>query len=450
MMNRMIKLRRGLDIPLAGEALDSVADMRTSVDEVALCPDHFPGFVPRLLVKEGDYVSIGTPLMVDKRGGTTIVSTVSGTVSGVDRGERRKLESVRVKSDGKATPLPFGPISIEDADADAVVDLMCRSGIAALVRQRPYDIVPVVSQKPRDIFISAFSTMPLAADSSIVLRGMENDFCAGVRALSKIAPVRVGISPRQSKTAFASIDSAEVNVFNGPNPAGNVGVQIANTYPIGKGDVVWTLGYWAVAVLGRLATTGVLDFSRRIALAGTEVEQPGYVETIAGASIHAIVGGRLRREEHVRIISGNPLVGEVVGMLGWLSPMSGEITAIAEGDDVSEVLGWMRPRLSQFSASHAYFSRFFPHRRYALDSRIKGGERHMIMSGEYDRVMPMHIYAGYLIKAIIAKDIDRMEQLGIYEVAPEDFAVAEFVDSSKLELQRIVREGLDMMRGELE
>lgn len=449
-MNRTIKLRRGLVIPIAGEASDCVVDIRSNVDEVALCPADFPGFVPRLLVREGDLVSIGTPLMEDKRGGALIVSTVSGAVKSVERGERRKLISVRVKSDDRGSALPFSPIHIEDADAEAVVDLMRRSGIASMIRQRPYDIVPVVSQTPRDIFISAFSTMPLAADSSIVLRGREDDFRAGVQALSRIAPVRVGISPRQAEGPLASIDAAEVNVFSGPNPAGNVGVQIANTYPVNKGDVVWTLGYWAVAVLGRLATTGVLDFSRCIALAGPEIEAPGYALVTPGAAIFSLVSGRLAREEHVRIISGNPLVGEPVGLSDWLSPMSGEVTAIAEGDDVSEVLGWIRPRLAQFSASRAYFSHFFPHRRYVPDARIKGGERHMIMSGEYDRVMPMHIYAGYLIKAIIAKDIDRMEQLGIYEVAPEDFAVAEFVDSSKLELQRIVREGLDMMRKELE
>lgn len=228
-----------------------------------------------------------------------------------------------------------------------------------------------------------------------------------------------------------------------------MGVQINNVKPVNKGEIVWTISPEAVAVLGKLLTTGALDFIRRIAVAGSEVIDPQYCDTVAGASLKSLIEGKLKSTEHVRIINGNPLVGTPVAEDGFLSAFATEVTAIPEGDDKHEVLGWISPRTKEFSANRSYLSWLLSKRKYNPDARIKGGERHIIMSGEYDKVFPMDIYAGYLVKAIIAKDIDRMEELGIYEVAPEDFAVAEFVDSSKLELQKIVREGLDFLRKEL-
>ena len=323
-----------------------------------------------------------------------------------------------------------------------------KSGISAYIRQRPYDIVPNTNEAPRDIFISLFNSMPLAADCNIVLRGREENFKAGVKALAKIAPVHVGIAENQIEK-FGNIDDAEVNVFVGPNPAGNVGVQINNVKPINKGETVWTISPEMVAVLGKLISTGKLDFTRRIAVAGAEVSTPQYYDTIAGVNLKYLLAGKLNKTEHVRIINGNPLVGVKSSVDGFLSAFATEVTAIPEGDDVDELLGWISPRVKEYSVSRSYLSWLFPKRKYNIDARIKGGERHIIMSGEYDRVFPMDIYAGYLVKAIIARDIDKMEELGIYEVAPEDFAVAEFVDSSKLELQKIVREGLDYLRKEL-
>lgn len=448
-MNKTIKLHKGLDIPIAGEAADNVTEIKKGIGTIAVCPPDFTGFVPRVAVCEGDVVEVGTPVFSDKRNGAQcIVSPVSGKVVGVERGERRRLLSVRIESDDDFRAKDFGKTDLGEADGKAVVSLMERAGISAFIRQRPYDIVADTSVKPRDIFVSLFSSMPLAADYDIVLRGREDDFRTGIKALSKVASVYVGISPGQADR-FAEIDGAEVNVFDGPNPAGNVGVQINHVKPVNKGEVVWTLNAGTVAILGKLISTGKLDFTRRVALAGSEVSAPQYFDTVAGVNLKALLDGRLKQTGHVRIINGNPLVGEKTSADGFLSAFATEVTVIPEGDDVDELLGWISPRTNDYSTSRSYFSWLMPKRKYNLDARVKGGERHIIMSGEYDRVFPMDIYAGYLVKAIIAKDIDKMEELGIYEVAPEDFAVAEFVDSSKLELQKTVREGLDYLRKEL-
>ncbi|MGN1213484.1 MAG: NADH:ubiquinone reductase (Na(+)-transporting) subunit A, partial [Bacteroidaceae bacterium] len=230
----------------------------------------------------------------------------------------------------------------------------------------------------------------------------------------------------------------------------NVGVQINHISPINKGEIVWTIGAEELIFIGRLIETGKVDLTRTIAVAGTEVKEPSYYKAIVGMSLKTLLEGKLCHSQHIRIINGNPLVGKVAGISQYLSARATEVTVIPEGDDNNEVLGWIMPRLNDFSKNRSYFSWLQGRKKYNLDARIKGGERHIIMSGEYDRVLPMDIYAGYLIKAILTADLDRMEMLGIYEVAPEDFAVAEFVDSSKLELQRIVREGLDLLRKELE
>lgn len=450
-MNKIIKLSKGLDIPLVGSAADNVSDARAGISSAAVCPPEFIGYVPRVVVKEGDAVSVGTPLFVDKRNEAMVItSPVSGHVETVERGERRKLLRVRVKSDGEFRSVDFGKTDIDGADSEKILTILNASGISAFIRQRPYDIVPDTKKVPRDIFISLFSTMPLAADFSVVLRGREDDFRAGVKALAKIAPVRVGVSKAEAEAGWADIEGAEVNEFCGPNPAGNVGVQINNTYPVNKGDIVWTINPEIVAIFGKLLLTGRLDFTRRVAVAGSEVTEPQYYDTVLGADLKSLINGKLKTAEHVRIINGNPLVGTKTSADGYLAAFATEVTAIPEGDNVDEMLGWIRPRCKQYSSSRSYFSWLMPKRKFDIDARIKGGERHIIMSGEYDRVFPMDIYAGYLVKAIIAKDIDRMENLGIYEVAPEDFAVAEFVDSSKLELQKIVREGLDFLRKELE
>ena len=252
-------------------------------------------------------------------------------------------------------------------------------------------------------------------------------------------------------SSLVSTKDAEVNVFDGKCPAGNVGVQINHISPVNKGEVVWTIGAEEVVFIGRLFNKGVADFTRTIAVAGSEMKTPQYKQVLVGAIIGDIVAGNVKTDKKVRLIDGNPLTGVKVSEKDFLLAHSTEVTAIPEGDDADELFGWIAPRLNDFSVSRSYFTWLQPKsKEYVLDARVKGGHRHMIFSGEYDSVFPMDIYPEQLVKAIIAGDIDRMEALGIYEVAPEDFAVAEFVDSSKVELQRIVREGLDMLRKENE
>lgn len=448
-MKTLYKIKKGLDLKLEGEALSNISVLPVS-GEYAVMPTDFPGIVPRVLVREGDHVEVGQALFTDKATELIkFVSPVSGTVKAVERGERRKLLRISVKADDQQSFKDFKKQTQGDLKAEDVKALLLDSGLFAFFRQRPYDVIANPTDTPKAIFISAFNKMPLAADFSFVAKGREEDFKNGIRALSKIAQVHLGISPEQINSELLPISEAEVSVFDGPNPSGNVGVQINHISPINKGEVAWTLGAEVAIMLGSLLRTGKVELKRRIAVAGAEVKEPHYVETIIGASLNEVLKDQLSTTEHVRIINGNPFIGYKSSLNDYLGAFSTEVCAIPEGDNVNEAFGWIAPRLNDYSTSHSYFSWLLGKKHaYNLDCRIKGGERHMIMSGEYDRVFPMDIYPAYLIKAIITGDIDRQEALGIYEVAPEDFAVAEFVDSSKLELQRIVREGLEILRKE--
>ena len=303
---------------------------------------------------------------------------------------------------------------------------------------------------PRAIFISAFDSNPLAPDFEYVLKGEEANFQTGLDALAKIAKTYLGISIKQKSTALTQAKNVTVTVFDGPNPAGNVGVQINHVAPVVKGETVWTIGAEAVIFIGRLFNTGRVDLTRTVAVTGSEVVKPAYCKLKVGALLTHVFAGNVTKDKELRYISGNVLTGKQVKPNGFLGAFDSQLTVIPEGDDIHEMLGWIMPRFNQFSVNRSYFSWLMGNKKeYVLDARIKGGERHMIMSGEYDKVFPMDILPEFLIKAIIAGDIDRMEALGIYEVAPEDFALCEFVDSSKLELQRIVRAGLDMLRAEM-
>jgi Na+-transporting NADH:ubiquinone oxidoreductase subunit A len=447
-MAKEIKLRRGLDINLKGSA-NETKKIPASGETFAVCPDDFYGFKPKVIVHEGDEIKVGEPLFVNKQQEELkVVSPVSGKVVRILRGERRKVLSIEMASDGKFEAHCLDVKRPDEMDGAAVKALLLESGLFAFIKMRPYDITAIPSDTPKAIFISAFSKMPLSADFSFVVKGQEQDFLTGISALAKMAKVYIGICPEQEGADFTKTENAEVTIFDGPNPSGNVGVQINHLLPVNKGEVVWTIGAEEVIFIGRLFHLGHVDFTRTIALAGSEVEEPCYYEMCVGAPLATILTN-LKQKEHIRIINGNPLVGQISSIEGHLGAHNTEVCVIPEGDDVHEVLGWILPRLKDYSTNRSYFSWLQGKRVYDLDARVKGGVRHMIMSGEYDKVFPMDIFAGYLIKAILVGDIDRMEQLGIYEVAPEDFAVAEFVDSSKLELQRIVREGLDMLRKEM-
>lgn len=447
-MANVIKLRKGLDINLKGKA-NFETIRRIDSSEIALVPDSFGGVMPKVIVREGDCVKAGDALFVDKKyPEMKFASPISGIVKAVVRGDRRKVLYVKVKADETQQFVDFGIKDIEKLDGEAIKEALLASGLFSFIQQLPYAVTTTPDTMPKAIFVSAFRDMPLASDFEVELKGNEKDFQTGLTALSKIQKTYLGLSVHQTASALVNAKDVEINVFDGKCPAGNVGVQINHIDPINKGEVVWTIDPAAVIFFGRLFNTGKVDLRKVIAVAGSEVKNPSYAEILIGTPLSKVLDGQLKSTEHVRIINGNPLTGRKTTLEDFVGAHTSEVTVIPEGDDVNEFLGWILPRTNLFSVSKSYFSWLMGKKTYNLDARIKGGERHMIMSGEYDKVLPMDIYGEYLIKAIIAEDIDKMEQLGIYEVSPEDFAVAEFVDSSKLELQKIVRNGLDMLRKE--
>ena len=456
-MTRVIRLRRGLDINLAGRAEKTIVALKPD-GTFALRPDSFEGIKPKVLVKEGDKVKAGEALFINKAyPNVKFSSPVSGTISLVERGDRRKLLSVRIEADKEQEFIDFGVKDIATLSGEQVVENLLEAGLFGYINQLPYAISTNPETKPKAIFVSALRDMPLAGDFEFELQGQKNDFQTGLTALSRIAKTYLGIGSEQNITVAGN--DVEVVKFSGKCPAGNVGIQVNHIDPVNKGEVVWTVDPTAVIFFGRLFNTGKVDLRRTVALAGSEVTSPHYTEMLVGQNIDTLLNGAYDSTKSVRIIMGNPLTGKPVAQNSseephhtrFLGAHTSEITIIPEGDKADEFAGWIMPRLGQFSVSRSYFSWLFGRKKeYKLDARIKGGERHIIMSGEYDSVLPMDIYGEYLIKAIITGDIDKQEQLGIYEVSPEDFALAEFVDSSKLELQRIVREGLDVLRKENE
>jgi Na+-transporting NADH:ubiquinone oxidoreductase subunit A len=400
-----------------------------------------------VVVKEGDVVKAGDALFVNKLyPEVRFASPVSGKVCEVVRGERRKVLCVKVQADAEQQFVDYGTKDVAKMNGQQVVDALLEAGIFGYINQLPYAVSTNPSVMPKAVFVSALRDKPLAGNFEFEVKGEEANFQTGLTALSKIAKTYLGCGVHSS---FENYKDVEVNVFDGKCPAGNVGVQVNNIDPVNKGEVVWTIGDPTVVLfIGRLFNTGKVDLRRRVALCGSEVKDPAYVDMLVGEELSTLLSNSYDADHSVRIINGNVLTGRPTTKEGFLGAHTSEITVIPEGEDADEMLGWIMPRFKQFSVSRSYFSWLCGKKDYALDARIKGGERHIIMSGEYDKVLPMDIYGEYLIKAIIAGDIDRQEQLGIYEVSPEDFALAEFVDSSKLELQRIVREGLNILRKE--
>ena len=445
-MANVIKLRKGLDIHLQGRAEEKKIQLKSN-GKYALVPDDFEGVTPKVVVREGDKVKAGDALFVNKQyPEVRFASPVSGTVREVVRGERRKVLCVKVDADSQQEFVDFGRKDVGKLTGEQVINALLEAGIFGYINQLPYAVSTNPETKPKAIFVSALRDKPLAADFEFEVKGQEQDFQTGLTALSKIAKTYLGVG---AGSALTGVKDVEVTVFEGKCPAGNVGVQVNNIDPVNKGEVVWTIGDPTVVLfIGRLFNTGKVNLTRTVALCGSEITNPAYVDMLVGEELSTLLSNSYDAQKSVRIINGNVLTGKPTTKEGFLGAHSSEITVIPEGNDVDEMLGWILPRFKQFSVSRSYFSWLCGNKEYALDARIKGGERHIIMSGEYDKVLPMDIYGEYLIKAIISGDIDRQEALGIYEVAPEDFALAEFVDSSKLELQRIVREGLNILRKE--
>ena len=448
-MANVIRLRKGLDISLKGKA-EEVLFTVENPELYALNPDDFHGVTPKVVVKPEQEVEVGTPLFVDKANPEVkFVSPVSGIVTAVERGARRKVLNVSVRPSKEQKYIDFGKKEVEKLSADEVRTIMLESGLFGFIKERPYDVVANPNSKPKAIFVSGFDSNPLAGSFEFKLKGDEANFQTGLDALAKMAKTYLSLSVDQTAPALVKAKNVEITMFDGPHPAGNVGVQINHISPINKGELVWTVRPEAVIFMGRLFNTGKLDFTRTVAFVGSEVKTPSYCKIQLGAQLTNLFKGRVNTEKSLRYISGSVLTGTKISEDGFLGATDSIVSVIPEGDDIHEMLGWIMPRTDQFSVNHSYLSWLQGKKEYALDARIKGGKRHMIFSNEYDKVLPMDIFPEYLIKAILAGDIDRMEELGVYEIAPEDFALCEFVCSSKVELQQIVRNGLDMLRAEM-
>lgn len=449
-MNITLNIKKGLDLNIAGAPAGNPADAPAIAPaEVALIPDDFAGLSLKPIVKEGDKVKAGSALMHDKlHTDIAIVSPVSGTVKAVVRGERRKLMRIVVTPDGtgECESLPTAANLTEDK----IKELLFKSGLWAMIKQRPYDIVADSASTPRDIYITALDTAPLTGDIYETLAGKTCELTAGVKALRQLTKGDVYIA-RKAGSAIPDIADATMVDVNGPHPAGNAGVVIANTKPVNKGETVWTLDGFTLARIGSLVLDGKQDFSTIVAVAGSEIASPCYIRTTIGADIESILKGRIATTDcHKRIISGNVLTGKTVGADGYLRAPYTQVTVIPEGDDVTEFMGWASVSPGKMSTSRSFPGHFLFKKLFRPDARLLGGKRAMIMSGEYDKVVPMDIMTEYLVKAIGSHNIEQMEALGIYEIAPEDVAVAEYCCTSKMPLQQIVRDGLDYLRKELE
>lgn len=448
-MSTIYSIKKGLDIKLLGKAEKTVVDLNSRL--YAVKPNDFIGCFPKMLVKVGDEVKSGSPLFFDKyRDEIYFTSPVSGKVLDIRRGEKRKILEVVVESDGKNESLDFGKSDIAALKREDIIEKMLKSGVWPVLRQRPYSTVAKSADVPKAIFVSAFDSAPLAPDFDFFLHGFGKEFQAGLDVLTKLTSGKVHLNVHKKKTfskEFLEAKNVQVNTFQGPHPSGNVSVHISRLDPLNKGEVVWYLNAQDVLTIGRLFLNGEYDASCMIALTGSEVKSPRYYKTHKGASITAMVQDNVK-EGNLRYISGNVLTGSVIEKDGFVGFYNSQITVIPEGD-YYEFMGWLAPGFSKFSISKTFPSFLFPDKKYRLDSNIHGGPRAFVATGIFEKVFPFDIYPMQLIKAILVQDIDLMENLGIYEVDEEDFALCEVVDVSKTEIQKIVREGLDLMRKEM-
>lgn len=449
-MASVIKLKKGLDINLTGKPEMKWGSFKED-NLFSLVPDDFSGITPKVIVKAGETVTAGTPIMVDKfHQEIKFVSPVSGIVESVNRGERRKVLSIVIKSDGKGTSVELPKIGAS-ATAEEIKNAMLSSGVWPYLKQRPYNVVANPEVTPRDIFVTAFDSAPFAPDFSFVVQGEESTLQTAISALAKLTSGKVYVGTR--KGSNLKLNDAVVTEFDGPHPAGNVSVQINHIKPINKGEIVWTVSAYDLLIIGR-ALNGKLDFTRTITVAGSEVVNPSYLKVLPGTNISAIVAGKVKGADYKqRFISGNVLSGTNAGKEGTLGFYDNGVVIIPEGDETAELFGWATPGINRYSTSFSCLSALincFTKKQWKLDARLKGGKRALIVSGEWEKVFPMDIYPEHLYKAVLAFDIDKMEALGIYEVAPEDFALCEFVDASKTDIQQVIADGLARLRKEME
>lgn len=450
-MAKIIKIKEGLNLNLKGKASENMLSSAKKTDNFAVVPTDFVGFLPKVLVKAGDKVRVGDALMSHKTfPNMLLTSPVSGEVVAVNRGEKRKVLNIEIKADANQDYKEFDTNNLNAKSSAEILDLLLSSGMFAFFRQRPFDRVANPNLAPRDIFVTANFTAPLAPKFSFIAKGEEANIQLALNALKKLTSGKVyfGVEAGYSHT-YEGVEQVEIH---GAHPAGLVGTLINKTAPINKDETVWTLKATDLLVIGRFLKTGKVDFKRLVAITGSEAKETGYLELLPGEKFADTLSSILNNTgKNLRSIDGDVFTGtKFDANHDRVSLQTDQITIIPEGDDVHEIFGWAMPGLSKFSMSRSYFSWLMPKsKEYVLDARIKGGKRAMIMSNELSKVFAIDTYPEFLLKSIIAYNIPDMENRGIYEVAPEDFALCEFVDTSKMPLQEIVRNGLDLLYKEM-
>ena len=451
-MSKDIRIKKGLDIKLVGEAETKTTDVNLS-SVYAVKPENFHGVTPKLLAKEGAVVNVGQALFYSKSDERILFpSPVSGKVTEIVRGARRKVLAIKIAADKTLAYTDFGVKNPATMSGDEVKSHMFHAGCWPFIKQRPYDVIANPNQTPKAIFISGYATAPLAADLSYTLNGKKEEITTALEALSKLTSGNVHVSVGKREAALfneISLEKLIVHNVSGPHPAGNVSTHIAEIDPINKGEVVWVIEPTDLVVIGELFLTGKLNLARTVALTGSQFSAPHYVRVISGASIADVVCEAGLNEDNTRIINGNPLTGTETDKEGFLGFYDHQITAIPEGDDY-EFFGWNKPVFDKISTSRALtFSWLTPKKKYDLTTNTNGEHRAFVVTGSYEDVFPLDIYPMQLLKAFMYKDLDEMENLGGYEIAPEDFALTEFICVSKQPHQKIIREGLDLMNEEL-
>lgn len=439
-MSKHVNIKRGLDIKLDGVAEKVTSDSSSNV--FALKPTDFQGVSPKLILKEGAKVEAGTAVFFDKnKPEVQFCSPVSGEITEIVRGAKRKILEIVISSDQSSTYKGFSPKS---GSRQEVITSLTESGMWPFIKQRPFDVMANPADSPKSIFVTGFNSEPLTADFDYALYGQDADFQKGLDMLAKLTDGEVHLNNHVERTAsnmFKDAKNVTINTFSGAHPSGNVGIQINKIAPINKGETIWTLNALGVTTIGRFFNTGKYDVSRLIAVAGGKVVRPKYIRSIAGAKVSSITAGNID-SDNARVISGGVLTGEKVGENGYLGFYDSTITVIEEGNK-TEFLGWLLPGTHKFSMSRTFLSFLNPSKSYNLDTNLHGEERSFVMTEQYEKVFPMDIYPVQLIKSCLAYDLEKMEALGIYEVAPEDFALCEFVCTSKIEVQDIIRKSLD-------
>ncbi len=450
-MSNDIRIKKGLDIKLIGEASLTKGDAIKS-NFYSVKPEDFHGLTPKLVVKTGVKVKAGEPIFYDKSNESIqFVSPVSGEVTEIIRGDKRRILEVKIQADKTQSYLDHEKLEVKSAKAEAIKAKLLASGCWPFIMQRPYDVIANPEQTPKGIFISAYASAPLAADYDFVLTGKQAELQAAVTALSKLTNGNVNVSvSKDSHSPFTNLEDVVTHKVSGPHPSGNVGTLINKIDPINKGEVVWTVTPQDLVIIGELLLTGKFNAERIVALAGSGIQEPRYLVTKIGSEIATMVYDRgIENDANVRIISGNVLSGKEIKPDGFLGYYSNVVTVIPEGDDY-EFFGWNKPVFEKVSTSRALtFSWLTPNKKFDLNTNTNGEHRAFVLTGTYEEVFPLDIFPMQILKACMYQDLDEMEALGMYEVAPEDFALTEFVCVSKQPHQKIIREGLDLMLKEI-